>query len=359
MPSGDGLLERIRQFDAYPKTLDDFRIKTFCGATVTIISAFLMISLLISELNYYLTTELQEELLVDTSRGQKLRINIDVIFHRVSCGFLSIDAIDVSGAQQLNVDHNIYKRRLNLEGKPIKDPEREESLGVTSEFKDAVIPNATNETTCGSCYGAEGPDRKCCNTCDDIQEAYRIKGWGIQKLELFEQCKLVSLVQKLLFKENESCQVFGYLDVNRFNLTHTIRHLSFGTKIPGKNNPLDGTYSLSEEGAMMYQYYVKIVPTTYIRKDGYTLKTNQFSVTRHVKNILTSVSDQGLPGVFIIYELSPLMVKYTEKTKSFTHFLTGVCAIIGGVFTVAGLIDAFLYHSSRAIQRKIDLGKAS
>jgi len=36
-------------------------------------------------------------------------------------------------------------------------------------------------------------------------------------------------------------------------------------------------------GATMFQYYVKIVPTTYVRKDGAVWQTNQFSVTRHQK----------------------------------------------------------------------------
>jgi hypothetical protein len=51
------------------------------------------------------------------------------------------------------------------------------------------------------------------------------------------------------------------------------------------------------------------------------------------------------------------MVKFTETKKSFAHFLTGVCAIIGGVFTVAGLVDSFLYHGLRSMQQKIELGK--
>ena len=29
------------------------------------------------------------------------------------------------------------------------------------------------------------------------------------------------------------------------------------------------------------------------------------------------------------------------------------------VFTVAGLVDSMIYHSARALQKKIDLGKAS
>ena len=109
----------------------------------------------------------------------------------------------------------------------------------------------------------------------------------------------------------------------------------------------------------MYHYYIKIIPTTYVRQDGSTVFTNQFSVTRHSKQISPAKGDLGMPGIFFNYELSPLMVKYTEKSKSFGHFATNLCAIIGGVFTVAGLFDSFLYHSIRAIERKIELGKFS
>lgn len=110
-------------------------------------------------------------------------------------------------------------------------------------------------------------------------------------------------------------------------------------------------------GAMMFYHYIKIVPTTYVRADGSTLLTNQFSVTRHARQVSLFSGESGMPGIFFNYELSPLMVKYTEKAKSFGHFATNACAIIGGVFTVAGLIDSLLYHSVRAIQKKIELGK--
>ncbi|ELT99344.1 hypothetical protein CAPTEDRAFT_162161 [Capitella teleta] len=110
----------------------------------------------------------------------------------------------------------------------------------------------------------------------------------------------------------------------------------------------------------MFSYYVKVVPTSYLRANGEFVSSNQYSVTKHHKKVGGGIlGEQGLPGVFVTYELSPMMVKYTEKNRSFMHFLTGVCAIIGGVFTVAGLVDAFIYHSARAIQKKIDLGKAT
>ena len=42
-----------------------------------------------------------------------------------------------------------------------------------------------------------------------------------------------------------------------------------------------------------------------------------------------------------------MQVQYREEYKSFTHFLTSVCAIVGGVFTVSGLIDSFIYHGQK------------
>lgn len=107
----------------------------------------------------------------------------------------------------------------------------------------------------------------------------------------------------------------------------------------------------------MFQYHIKIVPTAYMKKNGSLTHAYQFSVTKHQKVISIISGESGMPGVFFQYEFSPLMVKYTQKDRSLGHFLTNVCAIIGGVFTVAGLIDSFLYHSVKLIQKKIELGK--
>ncbi len=108
----------------------------------------------------------------------------------------------------------------------------------------------------------------------------------------------------------------------------------------------------------MYQYFIKVVPTTYESLNGNVLNTNQYSVTEHFKP-LKGENAHGLPGVFFMYELSPIMVKFSETRKSFAHFLTSLCAIVGGVFTVAGMVDSVLYQSMRSLQKKIDLGKAN
>jgi hypothetical protein len=45
-----------------------------------------------------------------------------------------------------------------------------------------------------------------------------------------------------------------------------------------------------------------------------------------------------------------------EKPRHWYHFLTTTCAIIGGVFTVAGIIDSLLYNTFK-FARKVEIGK--
>nr|XP_039251597.1 endoplasmic reticulum-Golgi intermediate compartment protein 3-like [Styela clava] len=382
----NSIFSKLRNFDAYPKTLEDFRIKTFAGATVTIISSAIMIFLFLSELRYYLTTDVMDELFVDMSRGDKIKINVDVTFHYLPCAYVALDAMDVSGQRQINVHTTLYKQRLAKDGTVVTESE----IVVLEDIRPKSNKTVPGVNECGSCYGAETVDLKCCNTCDDVRAAYNKKGWAFPKGNIVKQCENEQLKETLELQSGEGCRLHGYLEVNRvagnfhvspgksyemghmhvhdmaafgsgakYNLTHTINHLSFGDNYPGQIFPLDNHYVYAEAVEMVFQYYLKIVPTTYIKLSGDKLKTNQFSVTKHQKQLSSSGAETSLPGLFVSYELSPMMVRYTEKRRSFFHFLTSVCAIIGGVFTVAGLIDSFIYHGGRALQRKIELGKTT
>lgn len=53
--------------------------------TVTILGAVVMVLLFLSEFHTYLSPNISEELFVDTSRGHKLRINLDIIVPSISC----------------------------------------------------------------------------------------------------------------------------------------------------------------------------------------------------------------------------------------------------------------------------------
>lgn len=55
------------------------------------------------------------------------------------------------------------------------------------------------------------------------------------------------------------------------------------------------------------------------------------------------------PSVVFAYEFSPIMVEYTVTKKSIFQFLTSACAILGGVFAVAGLADRLVYTASNKV----------
>jgi len=299
-----------------------------------------------------------------------------------------VDAMDISGEHQLDVSHNIYKKRLSPLGDPIVEAPPIKDTGINPKALKTTDGTDKDAPYCGSCFGAEKEPGDCCNTCEDVRDAYLKKGWGFNAQGV-EQCEREGFTKNLMEQQGEGCEVYGYLEVNKvagnfhfapgksfqqhhmhvhdlqpfqwaeFNLSHTIVRLSFGKEYPGVVNPLDTVAKIDAKSAGMYQYFVKVVPTIYQGLDGTYINTNQFSVTEHYR-ILSAKgenSGHGLPGVFFMYDLSPIMVKFTEKQRSFAHFLTSVCAIVGGVFTVAGIVDSLVYHSMRSLQKKVELGK--
>jgi hypothetical protein len=258
---------------------------------------------------------------------------------------------------------------------------------------DSVAPlnkaqlDASDPRYCGSCYGAEMTDGECCNTCAEVERAYQKKGWAFLGGDTVEQCVRETSKGNVELERHEGCKVLGLLSVNKvagnfhfapghgfqsshthmhdmnalragaFNSSHTISRLSFGKTFPGVVNPLDDTTKVVASGGAIFQYFVKVVPTTYKFINGTILETNQFSVTEHVTNVKVK-EGHGLPGVFVFYELSPIKVIVTESRRSFLHFITQLCAIIGGVFTVAGLVDRALYSGLIQIE-KAKIGKFS
>lgn len=50
------------------------------------------------------------------------------------------------------------------------------------------------------------------------------------------------------------------------------------------------------------------------------------------------------------------LFRYHERRKPIYSFLTTLCAIVGGTFTVAGIIDSLVFTASE-IFKKFEIGK--
>ncbi|XP_020100527.1 endoplasmic reticulum-Golgi intermediate compartment protein 3-like isoform X1 [Ananas comosus] len=380
------ILNKLKNLDAYPKINEDFYSRTLSGGIVTIVSALVMLFLFISETRLFFYSATETKLVVDTSRGERLRVNFDITFPAIACSLLSVDTMDISGEQHWDIRHDILKKRLDHLGNVIGS--RQGGVGAPKIERPLQRHGGRlehNETYCGSCYGAETLDDQCCNSCEEVREAYRNKGWGLSNPELIDQCTREGLIEKIKEEQGEGCNIHGFLDVGKvagnfhfaagksfhqsnvhvhdllafqaenYNITHKINKLSFGKEFPGAVNPLDGAHWTQQASSGAYQYFIKVVPTIYTDIRGHKIHSNQFSVTEHFRD--GNVYPKPVPGVFFFYDFSPIKVIFTEENRSFLHYLTNLCAIVGGVFTVSGIIDAFIYHGQRAIKKKMEIGK--
>uniref|UniRef100_A0A7S1EQP9 Endoplasmic reticulum vesicle transporter C-terminal domain-containing protein n=2 Tax=Timspurckia oligopyrenoides TaxID=708627 RepID=A0A7S1EQP9_9RHOD len=374
------IMRRVRALDAFPKTMEDARIKTASGGILSLLSLTVIVILFISEFIAFLSPERHVELRVDVSRGESLKVYIDIDFPRINCELLGIDALDATGNIQLEITNGLTKTRLDKFGKVV--PTRKV---FPAERKKPIRSLSNEPSACGSCYGATDG---CCNTCSDVQDAYRTRGWVLTSLESIEQCvkegKHMNITST--YRPGEGCKIDGFIQVSKvqgnfhispghtfeshgrqmhdmsafresqLDLSHTIHSLSFGDAYPGQLNPLDGVEKVAgngPEGLGMYEYFVKVVPTSFKgRFNSHVIKSNQYSVTEFFRASDPVKGGNLLPGVFIIYDMSPILLVFTERQKSFFHFIVQFFAIIGGVYSISCIIDSGIYHLPRMIKKK-------
>ena len=102
---------------------------------------------------------------------------------------------------------------------------------------------------------------------------------------------------------------------------------------------------------------MKIVPTRYEDLSQQVRSCFQYT-SAHKTFVSLSHSGRVIPAIWFRYDLTPITVKYTRQRKPLYSFLTMVAAIVGGVFTVAGIIDSVIFSASNLL-RKLELGKLS
>ena len=312
------------------------RVRTASGAVVSLIAGLAIMYLFAREFQEYRQVKTESSMYVDLSIGEKLAINFDVTFGAFPCAALHLDAMDISGYQQLDLDHDIYKQRLNSDGSMHRQPKEKHVIGEDSEVQ-AAFENGTKTTgDCGSCYGA-GAEGECCTTCEDVRNAYRKKGWSFEQAmassEGIVQCVRDGYIDDLNAQSeaHEGCNLHGTIEVQKvagnfhfgvgrnfqqaqmhvhdlmplrninINLSHTINHLSFGTDYPGMKNPLDELIRVQTHRTSMYQYFLKVVPTIYeYFGAAQKVETNQYSVTDYKRDLEGGWDERGkLPGVFL------------------------------------------------------------
>jgi endoplasmic reticulum-Golgi intermediate compartment protein 3 len=58
------------------------------------------------------------------------------------------------------------------------------------------------------------------------------------------------------------------------------------------------------------------------------------------------------PGLWVRYDFSPIMVRLVEARHGALSFAVSLCAILGGVFALSGIVDQLLYRGLQARKEK-------
>ena len=107
--------------------------------------------------------------------------------------------MDKAGNHQMDIHHNIFLSRLSAEGTPVADASAQkegycaikffpnENIVVGSDNHEAEVKLEEIDVKCGNCYGAETPRHPCCETCEEVQDAYHRKGWTFNTPEKIHQ----------------------------------------------------------------------------------------------------------------------------------------------------------------------------
>ena len=173
---------------------------------------------------------------MNTTRSNTLQVDFDFSFPEIACNLLSLDAFDDTGSSMTDAIHEIYKHKISKgppDGIP-RQPERLLSLGNTmqteKQLEESALEHAEEQRRalqeqigpCGHCYGAGQPGQ-CCNTCQDVKDAYEKMGWRFRAHGII-QCTSETLIENVKdqFAVDGGCQVSRQIFIIHFATNHII-----------------------------------------------------------------------------------------------------------------------------------------
>lgn len=151
-------------------------------------------------------------------------------------------------------------------------------------------------------------------------------------------------------------------DAKSTNMSHIVHHFSFGSSLPrnvirhlppdvAKNiNPLDGRTFVNAQDQITHEHYIKVVSTHYrVGKDSLFNRGDALGYQMATSNHQYR-ADPAIPQAKFSFDLSPTAVVIIQGGKRWYEFVTSICAIIGGLFTVMSLLDGAIYSIAKQVK---------
>lgn len=285
----------IRRFDIYRKIPKDLTQPTNTGAAISLICISFISTLLLIELYYFITPDVISELYVDIPESgiaERIPVNIDISVLEINCQYLGIDIQDDLGRHEVGFLDNT-KRIPENNGAGCR---------INASFTIARVPGNFHISTHSSPQQPTNGDMK--HVIHELTFGDTIKG----------------------FRRIPNRKAFRPL--RKFNNTNRPNHVS-------------------------HDYLLKIVPTIY--EDLSANRRYPYQFTFFYREF-ASHQPGAVPAIWFRYDIMPITVKYSERRQKFYTFITSICAVVGGSFTVASILDSLIFTASE-IFKKFELNK--
>lgn len=323
------LRETVAKMDAFPKVEPEIQQKSSSGALTTILT-FLVISFLVFyEFQYYNEISIKYDFAVDKDMRRDLNMTLDITV-AMKCDYLGADYIDISG--------NSYDTTKNL----LMEPAHFELSPNQREWVDIFAATKMEE-------GSRGLDSLNRFLHGSVREPMPEAAPELSSEP--DSCRIHGVVYahkiaanfhitggKSFHHARGHSHLFNAVPREAFNFSHRIDRLSFSEEKIGAHT-LDGEYKVTKDRMAMFQYFLKVVPATTKRLgENMPYRSNQYSVTEQQREAATN----GLPGIFLKFEMEAVAVNVVEQRRSMKEFLVRIVGIVGGIFATSGMLHSLM-----------------
>ncbi|KIY42996.1 endoplasmic reticulum-derived transport vesicle ERV46 [Fistulina hepatica ATCC 64428] len=309
----------VTKFDLFPKIPSTYKARSESRGFLTIFVGVLALLLMLNDIGDYIWGWPDYEFSVDADGSSFMNVNVDMLVN-MQCKHLSVDLRDAVG-DRLFLSRNGFRRdgtRFDI-GQATSLREHAEALSA----QQAVSQSRQSRGFLSFFRRSQNAFHPTPHYEAD-NSACRIYG-SIEVKKVTANLHVTTL--------GHGYASYEHVDHNLMNLSHVINEFSFGPYFPDITQPLDYSHEIAQDPFVAYQYYVHVVPTTYVASRATPLHTNQYSVT-HYTRVLEH--NTGTPGIFFKFEMDPLSITIIQRTSSLARLIMRCTGVLGGLFVCMG-----------------------
>lgn len=304
-------MKTIKVFDYFQKISYDVAKPTSVGAVISISAISIILLLILIETHKFLSIHIKKDFIVfqDISGKSTMDVHFSVYIPHNPCSILSVDQEDKLGVHRTNIETHIVKRRIpkkptNQLLPDVLPYKTQELLRAINDDEGCLIEGKVEvNKVAGNIHISYHPFR---NVYDFLTESHK---------EEFSKMKLHHKMNYLVFGDRFQEEELNLFDVHS--------HYAFPDFIINNNREMN------------FDYFVKIVPHLLQSEDGTTKLSYQYSISSNNRK----GEDGEMAMIMINYDMSEVTTQITRRKNSFLHFLTHICAIIGGIFVVFSILN--------------------